>query len=177
MGRIRNAAAAGEKIPQGWATDRHGADTTDPEAAIGGMLLPAAGPKGFGLAFMIDLLCGGLSGGGIGAEIRPLFGALDQPYGSANLFIAIHVGHFTALPEFSARAGAAVSSVSSVCRAPGVERVFAPGELAYDTRRKADGWCELAQPTVEALRKVGLGLDIDLADLFPQVPEQKSSLR
>ena len=45
----------------------YGADTTDPEAAIAGMLLPAAGPKGFGLAFIIDLLCGGLAGGGIGA--------------------------------------------------------------------------------------------------------------
>lgn len=172
MGKIRNAAAAGKPIPQGWATDRDGADTTDPEAAIAGMLLPAAGPKGFGLAFMIDLLCGGLSGGGIGGEVRPLFGMLDRPYGSANLFIAIHVGHFAPLDEFAARSGKAVDAVSAVQRAPGVERVFAPGELAHAARSKADGWCELSAPTVTALCKTGSAVGVDLSDTFPTVMEQ-----
>lgn len=171
MGKIRNAAAEGRPIPQGWATDRDGADTTDPEAAIAGMLLPAAGPKGFGLAFMIDLLCGGLSGGGIGPEVRPLFGMLDKPYGSANLFIAIDVGHFQPLGEFAGRADDAVSAVASVRRAPGVDRVFAPGELAHHMRDKAQGWCELSAPTVSALREAGRSVDIDLSDLFPQVLE------
>jgi LDH2 family malate/lactate/ureidoglycolate dehydrogenase len=123
---------------------------------------------------MIDLLCGGLSGGGVGAEVRPLFGQLDKPYGSANLFVAIHVGHFTALPEFSARACDAAEAVASVRRAPGVERVFAPGELAYDMRSKADGWCALAEPTVMALRKAGRGLDIDLDEMFPQELSQEA---
>nr|MCU0890064.1 Ldh family oxidoreductase [Rubritepida sp.] len=63
MGKIRLAASAGRAIPEGWAVDADGRPTTDPAAAIKGMLLPAAGPKGFGLAMMIDLLCGGLSGG------------------------------------------------------------------------------------------------------------------
>lgn len=169
MGKIRNAAAAGSLIPLGWATDRDGTDTTDPEAAIAGMLLPAAGPKGFGLAFIIDLLCGGLAGGGIGAEVRPLFGSLDQPYNSANLFIAIHVGHFADLSHFAERASAAAGAVSSVRRAPGVERVFAPGELAQTMRDTAAGHCELQPATVTALRKAGLGLDIDLSDVFPDV--------
>lgn len=83
MGKIRNAVAAGQQIPRGWATDKDGAETTDPNAAIAGMLLPAAGPRGFGLAFMIDLLTGGLSGGAIGAGVKPLFSSLDQPYMAA----------------------------------------------------------------------------------------------
>lgn len=169
MGKIRNAAAAGNPIPLGWATDRDGADTTDPEAAIAGMLLPAAGPKGFGLAFMIDLLCGGLSDGGIGSEVRPLFGLLDQPYGSANLFIAIHVEHFVPRETFAARAAGAVDAVASVRRAPGVDRVFAPGELAHHMRRKADGWCELSAPTAAALHKAGLSVNIDISGTIPQL--------
>ena len=177
MGKIRNAAAAGRPIPLGWATDRDGADTTDPAVAIAGMLLPAAGPKGFSLAFMVDLMCGGLSSGGIGAEVRPLFGKLDQPYGSANLFIAIHVDHFVPPAEFGARASEAVEVIASVRRAPGVERVFAPGELAYDMRSKADGWCELSEPTVAALRKVGFAVDIDISDIFPRALEENGSLR
>lgn len=171
MGKIRNAAAAGDPIPLGWATDRDGADTTDPEAAIAGMLLPAAGPKGFGLAFIIDLLCGGLSDGGIGAEVRPLFGALDQPYGSANLFIAIHVDHFVEAERFAARASAAADVVSSARRAPGVERVFAPGELAHAMRDRAAGGLELQGATVAALRKAGLRLHVDLSDVFPDAAQ------
>src|SRR5262249_32055948 len=53
MGKIRLAAAAGQRIPEDWAVDSQGRPTTDPTAAINGMLLPAAGPKGFGLAFVI----------------------------------------------------------------------------------------------------------------------------
>ena len=50
------------------------------------MLLPAAGPKGFGLAFVIDLLCGGLSDGAVGAEVRPLYGDPAEPYRCAHFF-------------------------------------------------------------------------------------------
>jgi LDH2 family malate/lactate/ureidoglycolate dehydrogenase len=169
MGKIRNAAATGLEIPLGWATDKSGADTTDPEAAIAGMLLPAAGPKGFGLAFIIDLLCGGLSGGGIGAQVRPLFSSLLQPYNSANLFIAIHVGHFTDPARFAERASAAAAAVSAVRRAPGVERVYAPGELAQAMRAKADGVCGLQAATAASLRKTALSLDVDLSGLFPEL--------
>jgi LDH2 family malate/lactate/ureidoglycolate dehydrogenase len=166
MGKIRNAAAAGQSIPLGWATDKEGVDTTDPNAAIAGMLLPAAGPKGFGLAFMIDLLCGGLSGGGIGEQVRPLFGSLDQPYGSANVFIAIDVGHFAEPSTFKARAHAMVEKTSGTKRAPGVERIFAPGELAHHARSTSEGWCNLASPTLASLQKTAAGLGVDIGNII-----------
>ena len=166
MGKIRNAAAAGRSIPAGWATDRDGAETTDPNAAIAGMLLPAAGPKGFGLAFIIDLLCGGLSGGGIGGEVRPLFGSLDRPYSCANLFIAIDVGHFGDADTFRARADAAAQAASSVRRAPGVDRVFAPGELAHDVRARSGGMCMLPQAAFDALIETGRALNLDLGPII-----------
>jgi LDH2 family malate/lactate/ureidoglycolate dehydrogenase len=177
MGKIRNAAAAGGRIPTGWATDRDGVDTTDPQAAIAGMLLPAAGPKGFGLALMIDLLCGGLSGGGIGAQVRPLFGMLDQPYDSANLFMAIHVGHFGDPKAFAQRVAAAALAVSSIKPAPGVDQVFAPGERVHETRRRAGGHCELAQPTVLALTRSAADLGVDLSPLFQNAGEPEGALR
>lgn len=169
MGKIRNAAAAGQSIPLGWASDKDGADTTDPQAAIAGMLLPAAGPKGFGLAFMIDLLCGGLSGGGIGGEVRPLFGQLDQPYASSNLFLAISVEHFGDGQGFKQRAQAAAEKISATKRAPGVDRIYAPGEMAHAARGKAGGTCSLVRPTVDALLETARKLGVEINDLSSTV--------
>jgi LDH2 family malate/lactate/ureidoglycolate dehydrogenase len=151
MGKIRLAAAAGQSIPADWAIDADGRPTTDPAAAIKGMLLPAAGPKGFGLAFVIDLLCGGLSGGAVGAEVRPLYGDPAEPYRCAHFFLAIHAGHFPVAEGFAERAGEQAARVSRSKRAPGVERVYAPGELVWATRQASAGVCRLDAPTVRSL--------------------------
>src|SRR5689334_15729455 len=80
MGKIRMAEKAARAIPGNWAVQNDGSPTTDPREAIAGMLLPAAGPKGFGLAFMIDLMCGLLSGGAFGSAVKPLYGDPAIPY-------------------------------------------------------------------------------------------------
>ena len=103
MGKIRLAQAAGEHMPQGWATDASGRPTTDPAEAIKGMLLPAAGPKGFGLAFMIDLFCGGLSSGAIAGEVKPLYANAAEPYGCAHFFLGIDVQRFCDPARLKAR--------------------------------------------------------------------------
>ncbi len=163
MGKIRLAAAAGQTIPEGWAADAQGRATTDPNAAIKGMLLPAAGPKGFGLAFVIDMLCGGLSGGAVGAEVQPLYGDPAKPYRCSHLFLAIDTGHFPTGDEFAARTAAQKARVSASKRSPGVERVYAPGELAFATRTNNAGTCRLSQETahslIEAAAKIGVVLD------------------
>jgi LDH2 family malate/lactate/ureidoglycolate dehydrogenase len=161
MGKIRLAAAAGEDIPADWAVDAEGRPTTDPVAAIKGMLLPAAGPKGFGLAFAIDLLCGGLSDGAVGADVRPLYGDPAEPYRCSHLFLAIHAGHFPVGERFAERVRDQAMRVSQSKRGPGVERVYAPGELVWATRKESGGLCRLDAPTLRSLidtaARVGLG--------------------
>jgi LDH2 family malate/lactate/ureidoglycolate dehydrogenase len=161
MGKIRLAAAAGESIPEDWAVDSQGLPTTDPAAAIKGMLLPAAGPKGFGLAFVIDLLCGGLSDGAVGAEVRPLYGDAADPYRCSHFFLAIHAGHFPVGDRFAERVRDQAARVSRSKRGPGLERVYAPGELVWATRQASKGVCRLDAPTMRSLRdtaaRVGVG--------------------
>lgn len=165
MGKIRNAAAAGQSIPQGWAADKSGAPTTDPNAAIAGMLLPAAGPKGYGLAFIVDLLCGGLSGGAIGAEVAPLYGDPARPYRCSNLFLAIDTGHFGAAETFAARASSELRRVADARRAPGVDRVYAPGELAFAARSAAGDRCRVPAATLKNLVEVARTLGVDTSSL------------
>ena len=151
MGRIRLAASAGQSIPNGWAVDAQGRPTTDPAEAVKGMLLPAAGPKGFGLAFVVDLLCGGLSGGAIGAEVRPLYGDPTLPYQCSQLFLAIDIGHFPAAGTFATRVQEQAARVGASKRAPGVDRIYAPGELAHATRHASGVTCALSRQTLDSL--------------------------
>lgn len=129
MGKIRNADRQGQPIPEGWATDKAGRPTTSAAEAIAGMLLPAAGPKGFGLAVMVDLLCGGVSGGALGAEVQPLYGAADTPYDCSHWFMAIDAG-----AALAPRAAGFAERIRGSARAPGVGAVYAPGDLERERR-------------------------------------------
>jgi LDH2 family malate/lactate/ureidoglycolate dehydrogenase len=126
------------------------------------MLAPAAGPKGFGLAFVIDLLCGGLSGGAIGAQVRPLYGDPTEPYRCSQLFVAIHAGAFPDGAGLATRVNEQAARVSGSRRAPGVSRVYAPGELAFATRRNSAGTCTLSRQTLDSLIAAGRNAGIDI---------------
>ena len=168
MGKIRLADKAGQSIPVTWAVRDDGSATTDPKDAIAGMLLPAAGPKGFGLAFVIDLMCGLLGGGASGAEVRPLYGDAGVPYDCSQLFIAINVAHFGDVAQFRARAAAAAERVRTGRRAPGVARIFSPGEPEWSARENAAGRVHL-EPAV-------VGKLIELAGVLRVSPDPLVSL-
>jgi LDH2 family malate/lactate/ureidoglycolate dehydrogenase len=166
MGKIRLAESAGAAIPAGWAVDGDGRPTTDPATAIKGMLLPAAGPKGFGLALMIDLLCGGLSGGAIGAEVKPLYGDPAVPYGCAHLFLAIDPARFGVAGELATRVATFAQSVRESKPAPRVERVYAPGDVEAARREANAGACPVQADVLEKLVAVGKRLGVPTAPLI-----------
>jgi len=156
MGKIRMAEKANAAIPSTWAVTGTGAPTTSPSEAIAGMLLPTGGAKGFGLSFMIDMMCGLLSQGAFGAQVRPLYGDLSVPYDCSHLFIAIDVAHFCAPSLFREQVATAAERIRSGKRAPGVDRLFTPGEPEWQRRQNADGQVRIdpaVVTTLEALAK------------------------
>ena len=92
QGKIEVLQKKGMEIPAGWAVDENGQPTTDAAKALRGVLLPIAGPKGSGLAICIDVLCGILTGSGVGNEIRHLNDPAPQNLGA--LFLAIDISKF-----------------------------------------------------------------------------------
>ncbi|NVO16213.1 MAG: Ldh family oxidoreductase [Rhodoplanes sp.] len=154
MGKIRLLEKSGRPIPPTWATRADGSPTTDPREAIAGMLLPAAGPKGFGLAFMIDLMCGLLSGGAWGEAVKPLYGDAAEPYDCAHLFIAIDVGHFGDPETFRRDAALAGERVRGSARAPGVDQVFTPGEIEWRRRQASGGRVRLPASVAATLDRL-----------------------
>lgn len=138
LGKIRLAEANGRSIPDTWATDSAGFPTTDPRAAIDGMLLPAAGAKGFGLALMIDVLAGVLSGGSSGNDVKPLYTDLSIPNDCSHAFIAIDVSSFGDWSAFQGRLEKLTHSVLGSRPRPGVDRLMLPGERELRISRESE---------------------------------------
>lgn len=130
-GKIRRAQRLNEKIPLGWALDQTGSPTTDPAAAIKGTLLPIAGPKGSGLAFFIDLICGLLSGSKYGRELLTFHKPLG-PTGVGAMFMAVDIGRFMPTARFETLLSEYAAAIRNSKKAPGVERIFLPGEIEAD---------------------------------------------
>ena len=62
----------GTKIPEGSALDKYGKPTTDALKLLEGVQLPIAGFRGSGLAWMVDILSGVLTGGNHGGKVKIL---------------------------------------------------------------------------------------------------------
>jgi LDH2 family malate/lactate/ureidoglycolate dehydrogenase len=175
LGKIRIAAAEGREIPPTWATDATGTPTTDPEAALAGLLLPAAGPKGYGLAFMVDVLTGVLSGGAFGAAVQGLYADTSVPNDCAHFFCAIDPAAFGGAAEFAGRVEELAAQVTASPTAPGVERVLLPGELEAERHAAARaGGVRVEGSVIDNLREVAASLGVDLGDLGPAEPEEGS---
>ncbi len=152
MGKIRLADAQGRSIPPGWATNARGEPTTAPKEAIDGMLLPAGGPKGFGLALAIDLLCGALSGGGIGAAVRSLYAQIDEFYNCAHAFVAIDARRTNLGAGIASQVAARADDIRRSKRAAGTERLYAPGDIERAHLDASNNHCLLTPELVEELQ-------------------------
>lgn len=158
FGKIELALRYERPIPLGWAVDRNLQPTTDPEAvADGGLLLPLGGSretgghKGYGLALVLSTLCGVLSGAGWGFP-RPGSGQRD----TGHFFGAFRIDSFRDPEEFKADMDAMLRQMKESPKAPGVERIYTPGEPEWEIEadRKANG-IPLHPKVVANLRKVG----------------------
>jgi LDH2 family malate/lactate/ureidoglycolate dehydrogenase len=136
-GKLYAARSKGEHIPEGWALDKHGRPTTDPAAALdGGSLLPMGGYKGYGLALVMDVLAGVLTGSGYSRQVGSLHHELTQGMNLGLLMGALKVESFMPLPVFQRLVDGYVEQMRSSVPAPGFDRVYLPGELESKARAR-----------------------------------------
>jgi LDH2 family malate/lactate/ureidoglycolate dehydrogenase len=127
-GKIRLASLSGQSIPEGWALDADGRPTTDPKKALKGCLLPIAGPKGSGLAMMVDILSGMLSGSSYGRNLKS-FHELEGATGVGAVFIGIDTGRFVGREAFQSALAEYAGQVKTLRRQNGFEEILLPGEV------------------------------------------------
>jgi LDH2 family malate/lactate/ureidoglycolate dehydrogenase len=130
-GKIIVAAKEGKPNPADWAVGPDGAPTTDAVEALKGFVSPVGGPKGYALTLSIGLLSTMLSGAFFGSEVTHMYDDLENPQNIGHLFGVLPVAAFEDVATYKARMDKAVREVRGVKRAPGVERIYLPGEREY----------------------------------------------
>ena len=150
-GKIYKAKRRGEKIPSDWALDAEGRPTDDPEAALGGVMLPMGGPKGSALSIMMDVFSGVLSGSAFAGHVTGPYDP-SKPADVGHFLVAIKPDLFMSLDEFRERMQYLYERVVTSEKAAGVDRIYFPGEieqLAQQEREKTG--IPLVQAEIDAL--------------------------
>ena len=174
-GKIEIAQRAGKSIPFGWAIDRNGAPTTDPNAMVdGGAQLPlgsdrdGGGHKGYALAVMVDVLSAVLSGANWGPFAPPFALRQEIPIrsvgkGIGHFFGALRIDAFIDKDEFKRQIDELVRTLRKTKPAPGTSGPLIPGdpEREAEAVRRREG-IPLVGPVVDELRDISRQTGIPL---------------
>jgi L-2-hydroxycarboxylate dehydrogenase (NAD+) len=176
-GKIEIAKRAGKSIPTGWAIDRNGLPTTDPNAMVdGGAQLPLGsdrdrgGHKGYGLALMVDVLSGVLSGANWGPFTPPFTLQQEMPArsvgkGIGHFFGALRIEAFIDKDEFKRQIDDLIRTFRKTRPAPGTAGPLIPGdpEREAEAIRRREG-IPLVSAVIEELHDISRQTGISLAD-------------
>jgi (2R)-3-sulfolactate dehydrogenase (NADP+) len=122
LGKITMAKTACERIPPGWAVDKQGRPTTDPDEALAGALVSAAGYKGWALGLLVEFLAAGLTGSRGSLGVKGLKMAEGPPHDLGQTYILIDpASHGGDLPACIAQVSDALAEDPEV-RIPGSRR-------------------------------------------------------
>ena len=128
-GKIRLAEKRGEAIPEGYALDENGKPTTDPTAALRGVVLPIGGYKGSGLSMLMEILAGVFTGANFGGDVPDQYTVWDRPQNVGHFFMVLKPGVFVTEKGFRDRMDILVSRIKENPRAGGFDEIFMPGEI------------------------------------------------
>lgn len=165
-GKIRKAARRGEKIPEGYALDEHGRPTTDAEAALRGVVLPIGGPKGSGLAMMMDIFGGLLTGAAFKGDVVDMNKDSERPQDVGHWFLVFRPEIMLDSKEaYLARMDELMERTRGCDKADGVDRIYSSGEIEAEreikNRREGISYTQGEVDTMHKLAK-DAGCDVRL---------------
>lgn len=125
-GKLDTLAMYGLPVPPGYALDQEGKETTNAEVAE--TLLPAAGPRGYGLAMICSILTGALSGGKMPINKTKA----PEIEGSEHFFYVIDLKQFVSEDKFHEELTSATEAIRQLSPTQENDRVRLPGELEWE---------------------------------------------
>ena len=133
-GKIRFAAANNEKIPEGVALDKYGKPTTNAKQALQGVQLPIAGFRGSGLAWMVDILSGVLTGSNHAGKVKDPFDDFSGPQNIGHLIITFKSNLF--VRNFNNRIKNNIQIIKRLPKIKGIKKILYPGENKFHRFKK-----------------------------------------
>jgi len=166
MGKIVVYRQKGEPIPADWAFDAEGRPTTDPAAAMQGLLRPIGGFKGVGLAMAMGILSTLLSGAAYGTRLGDVVDG-PLPGRDGHFMMALNVAAFTGVEDFKREMDAVIAELRACGKAPDAARIYSPGELEHETaeRYRTEG-IPLNDETLVGIVSEARALGIDVSALL-----------
>lgn len=161
-GKILESKRKGLDLPNGWAIDKDGNPTNDPDAALEGSILPFGGVKGYVLAFMIELLTGPLVNAAWGSGVT---GTADptQDCTKGDLYVAIDPSAFVEPEEFKKETEAFCQEVRDT------GDTFIPGDLEVKKIAKAEAnGINIDEKLYEQLKEICTSLEIDIDEYLEE---------
>ena len=134
-GKIRRASKLGQKIPYGVALDKYGQITIDANKALEGTQLPISTFKGSGLAWMVDILSGVLTGSIHSGKTKDPFDDFSGPQNMGHLFITFDPKIFIG-KNFIKEMKINISRIKRLPKAKGFKSILYPGERKNKIYRK-----------------------------------------
>ena len=128
-GKIRVAARNNQKLPDGVALDKFGKPTNDPNKALKGVQLPIASFRGSGLAWMVDILSGVLTGGNYAGRVKDPFDDFSGPQNIGHLFITFKTNLF--VKSYNKRIKDNINKIKKLPKIKGIKEIVYPGQNKY----------------------------------------------
>ena len=128
-GKIRFASKNNQKLPLGVALDKFGKPTIDANKALKGVQLPIAGFRGSGLAWMVDILSGVLTGGNHAGRVKDPFEDFTGPQNIGHLFITFKTNLF--VKDYNQRIKDNIKRVKRLPKVKGIKEIMYPGQNKY----------------------------------------------
>ncbi|MGP4105877.1 ureidoglycolate dehydrogenase [Virgibacillus sp. L01] len=135
-GKVLHARSKNEEIPDDWAVDENGEPTTDPFNVKA--LVPIAGPKGYGLMMMVDILSGLLLGLESGNKVTSMYEDLTEHRKLGQLHLVINPEFFTSAEIFKENITNTMNELNQVKPRAGFDRVSYPGQRSEERAEKSE---------------------------------------
>jgi ureidoglycolate dehydrogenase (NAD+) len=129
FGKILHAREKNTPIPDSWGVDGAGNKCSDAHKVVS--VVPFGGPKGYGVAVMVEALTGLMIGGVFGPHLTAMYGDYKKRRNLSNFFFVVDPLVFGAKPSFLATAQKMIDELHAQPTAPGTQKVLIPGEIEY----------------------------------------------
>ena len=177
-GKLEVYNRLGKELPAGWATDPEGNPTQNADLALRGLssrdvlggLLPlggagelSSGHKGYGLALLVEILCGVLAGTAYSELVYPT-GPNGEPLPAkvGHFFGAIRIDGFRPIDQFKADMDNLIRMVKSSPKSEGQDRIYIHGEKEFEkeAERRRNG-IPLHPQVIATMKRISEELEVE----------------